>query len=98
MKIRKALAGLGVAAVLAGGFTMAPVATAELGVGGVASAEAATTYGCHYHYSSFYGSQRFCYVDWNWWEEVYHRRVDGWHVWSGGWIRTAASHYHSGWV
>lgn len=98
MKIRKAIAGLAVAATLATGFTVAELASAELGVGSVQAAEAYTTSGCHYHYSSFYGNQRYCLIDWNWWEEFYQGRRDGWHVYSGGWIRTYESHYHSGWV
>lgn len=74
------------------GATAAQAVTAE-------AAEAYSTYSCHYHYSSYYGNERFCYIDWNWGEEVFQRRVDGWHVWYGGqWVRTAASHYHSGWV
>lgn len=98
MGIKKTIAGLAAAGALAATLTAGPVVTADLGIGGVQPAEAYTTAGCHYHYSSFYGNERFCLIDWNWWEEVYHRRVDGWHVYSGGWIRTYQSHYHSGWV
>lgn len=98
MKLKKILAGGALALGLTGGMIAGPVVAAELGVGDVQAAEAYTTSGCHYHYSSFYGNQRYCLIDWNWWEEFYQGRRDGWHVYSGGWIRTATSHYHSGWV
>lgn len=96
--MKKKLAGILLALGLTGGLIAGPVITADLGIGDVQAAEAYTTSGCHYHYSSFYGWERFCYIDWNWWEEVYHARWDGWHVYSGGWIRTYANHQHGGWV
>lgn len=98
--MKKKIAGIFLAiGITTAALTAGPVITADLGVGGVESAEAYSTSGCHYHYSSFYGNQRYCYIDWSWWEEVTsYTRTDGWHVQAGGsWIRTS-SHYHSGWA
>lgn len=79
-KIKKALASLGIAGVLAAGFTAAPVISADLGVGGVAKAEAYTTSSCHSHRPASWAPLfTYCYVDWNWAEETFQWKRDGWH-------------------
>lgn len=100
MKLKKTLVGAALALGLTGGLIGGPVLTADLGIGDVQAAEAYTTSGCHYHWNAWYQkNERFCNINWNWWEEFYERRRDGWHVQVGSsWIRTVESHYHSGWV
>lgn len=83
-KIKKALASLGIAGTLAAGFTAAPVVSADLGIGNVSSAEAASYYNCYIRYVNKYPLtpwwERVCYVDYNWWEETWQNKHDGWYV------------------
>lgn len=99
--MKKKIAGILLAiGITTGAMVAGPVITADLGVGGVQTAEAYSAYSCHSHYSGgTYGTwSQYCYVDWNWYEETFQWRVDGWHQRVGsGWVRTV-SHYHSGWA